>query len=244
MRKRQKPKSYSGLEELGRVRLSRHFFMRDFLYSEISNFHGKPNIPDDPDLAIAAGERLCQDLLDPLVATFGPIAIRSSYRSPSLNHFGATQAKPQRCSKNKANYASHIWDIRDAKGRMGACACIVIPWFADQFAKGRDWCDLAYWVHDHLPYHEMYFFPKLAAFNLTWRQEPARTISSYVVPRGKLMHAGYPPSEDHAERAARYADFPPFEGISYPAIPASYIAQKTPDRGPGDTHDTHKVSTP
>jgi len=25
--------------------------MRDFLYSEIANFHGLPYIPDDPDLA-------------------------------------------------------------------------------------------------------------------------------------------------------------------------------------------------
>ena len=47
------------LEELGRVRLSKSFYMRDFLYSEIANFHGIPNIPDDPDLAIAAGRKLC-----------------------------------------------------------------------------------------------------------------------------------------------------------------------------------------
>ena len=50
-----KPKSMKGLEEFGRVRLSNSFFMRDFLYSEISNFYGIPNIPDDPDLAIAVG---------------------------------------------------------------------------------------------------------------------------------------------------------------------------------------------
>ena len=43
------PASYDALETLGRVRLGQHFFMRDFLYSEISNFHAIPNIPDDPD---------------------------------------------------------------------------------------------------------------------------------------------------------------------------------------------------
>jgi hypothetical protein len=31
------------------------FFLRDFLHSEIADLHGIPNIPDDPDLAIAAG---------------------------------------------------------------------------------------------------------------------------------------------------------------------------------------------
>jgi hypothetical protein len=51
---------------LGRVRLSRSFFMRDFLHSEIAAVHGISNMPDDPDLAIAAGRRLCEDLLEPL----------------------------------------------------------------------------------------------------------------------------------------------------------------------------------
>lgn len=32
-------KSFNKLEELGRVRLSTNFFMRDFLYSEIANFY-------------------------------------------------------------------------------------------------------------------------------------------------------------------------------------------------------------
>ena len=216
MQRKRKPQSYSALEDLGRVRLSRHFFMRDFLYSEIGNFHGVPNIPDNPDLAIAAGERLCQDLLDPLTETFGRIAVRSAYRSSSLNHFGATQAKPQRCSRNAANYAGHIWDVRDDQGRMGACASIVVPWFADQYDKGRDWRDLAWWIHDHLPYHAMYFFPKLAAFNLTWREAPDCTIGSYVAPKGNLLGVGETPTEDHTARAARYADFPPFRGITYP----------------------------
>ena len=48
------PKSVAKLEDLGRVRLSPNFFMRDFLYSEIANLHGLPNIPEDPDLTIAA----------------------------------------------------------------------------------------------------------------------------------------------------------------------------------------------
>ena len=42
-----KPASMKALEELGRVRLSEYFFMREMLYSEIANFHGIPNIPDE-----------------------------------------------------------------------------------------------------------------------------------------------------------------------------------------------------
>ena len=59
-----KIRTVRALEELGRVRLSRSFFMRDFLHSEIANFYGMPNIPDDPELAIHVGKRLCEDLLE------------------------------------------------------------------------------------------------------------------------------------------------------------------------------------
>jgi hypothetical protein len=82
------PKTVRSAEALGRVRLSRSFFMRDFLYSEIANVHRMTNLPDDPDFAIAAGRRLCEDLLEPLQATFGRIAIRSAYRSPAVNAYG------------------------------------------------------------------------------------------------------------------------------------------------------------
>lgn len=47
-----KIETYSALDKFGRIRLSKNFFMRDFLYSEISNFYGIPNLPDNPDLAI------------------------------------------------------------------------------------------------------------------------------------------------------------------------------------------------
>lgn len=182
------PASVAGLEALGRVRLSPSFFLRDFLYSEIANACGIPNIPEDPDLAIASGSRLCTELLEPLQARFGPIAIRSAYRSPSVNAYGNEHG--HNCSRNETTYADHIWDRRDAKGRMGATACIVVPWFADRYAEGADWRALAWWIHDHLPYSSLFFFPKLAAFNIQWREEPERRIDSYIAPKGTLTKPG------------------------------------------------------
>jgi hypothetical protein len=176
------------LEELGRVRLSPNFFMREFLYSEIANFYGIPNIPDDPDLAITAGRRLCMELLETLQESFGALAIRSAYRSPAVNDFGNKHGL--NCARNEADRAGHIWDQRDRQGRLGATACIVVPWFADRYADGADWRALAWWIHDHLPYHHLQFFPKLAAFNITWREEPERIISSYIAPRGILTRPG------------------------------------------------------
>jgi hypothetical protein len=135
-----KPASVKGLEELGRQRLSRSFFMRDFLYSEIAALHGLANIPEDPDLAIAAGTKLCTDLLEPLQRRFGRVAIRSAYRSAEVNAFG--NAHGLNCASNESNYAGHIWDRRDAQDHMGATACIVVPAFWEQFrrrATGDAW---------------------------------------------------------------------------------------------------------
>lgn len=186
------PASVKALEDLGRVRLSKSFFMRDFLFSDIAAIHGLANVPDDPDLAIAAGTRLCEDLLEPLQDRFGRIAIRSAYRSCEVNARGNELGA--NCARNEANYAAHIWDRRDESGRMGATACIVVPAFLDAFAhEGEDaWRALAWWIHDHLPYRSQYWFPrsKLWAFNLRWREEPERWIKSYTEPRGTLTAPG------------------------------------------------------
>lgn len=206
------PRTWTALERLGRVRLSRHFTMRDFLFTEIGAMHGVPNLPDTPDLAIAAGSRLAQDLLEPLVETFGPIDIRSGYRSVALNDHGCRQ-RPQKMAATEKTYAGHVWDRRDAAGRMGACATVVIPWFARRYAEGRDWRDLGWWLWDHLAFHEVYFFPVNAAFNLTWREAPQRRVLSYIAPKGYLVGDGRVPDPD---RARRYADFPRFRSISYP----------------------------
>lgn len=208
-----RPTSMRSLETLGRVRLSRHFFMRDFLYSEIGSFHRIPNIPDDPDRAIANGRRLCENLLDPLQETFGRIAIRSGYRAPALNRFGNENGLS--CARNEANHGHHIWD-HGPRDRQGAGTSLVIPWFADRYGEGRDWRDLAWWIHDHLPFSELCFFPKLCAMNLMWSNHPRRVISSYIAPRGLLLAEGRPPPECAAQRAARYRDFPPFRGIAHP----------------------------
>ena len=160
-------------------------------------------MPEDPDLAIAAGSRLCQELLEPLNAKFGRIAIRSAYRSPTVNAFG--NANGYACARNEVNYADHIWDRRDAFGRIGATACIVVPWFADRFEAGADWRSLAWWVHDHLPYSSLFFFPKRAAFNIQWREEPERRIDSFISPKGTLTKPGM--ANHGGNHSEWYSDF-------------------------------------
>ncbi len=200
-----RPGGVQALEELGRVRLSNSFFMRDMLYSEIANFHGMPNIPDRPDVAIEAGRRLCEELLEPLQGAFGRISIRSAYRSPSVNEFGSK--KGLGCASNEANYAAHIWDRRDAEGRLGATACIVVNAFVDYYERTGDWEALAWWVHDHLPYNRMAFYPKLAAFNINWREEPERRIESWIGGPGKKILTEPGASGHESLHAETYAEW-------------------------------------
>jgi hypothetical protein len=196
----------SALEDFGRVRLSPNFFMRDFLFSEIAGFHGLPNLPTDPDLAIEVGRHLCTELLEPLQSAFGRLAIRSGFRSREVTAFGS---KRRECGSVRVNAAYHIWDLRDADGCMGAAACIVVPWFADRYRVGADWRAMAWWIHDHLPYGQLEFYPKLCAFNIQWQERPRRRIDSFIKPRGCLTRPGM------ANHAGRHADW--YEG--FPTLP-------------------------
>ena len=202
-----KPTSVRTLEKLGRVRLSEHFFMREMLYSEIANYYGIPNIPDDPDLAIAAGTRLCEELLEPLHATFGHVTVRSAFRSVEVNTYGNVHGYS--CGETTWNHSRHVWDRRDAEGCMGATASIVIPWFIPRYDAGTPWQALAWWIHDHLPYSDMMFFAvkgKYCAFNLRWHEKPARSIRAFSPRNFLLTKPGMPNHE--GDHSSEYPGFP------------------------------------
>ena len=198
-----KPESVKALETLGRERLSKSFFMRDFLYSEVANFYRLPNIPENPDLAIANGKCLCEELLEPLQATFGRITIRSGYRALEVNR--VCNEEKLGCAQNKNNFARHIWDIPNKVG-SGAMACIVVNGYCDRYEQTGEWQPLAWWIHDHLPYSSMEFFPKLYAFNISWHEQPERRIDSHIEPRGCLTKPGM---ENHeSDHSKWYSGFP------------------------------------
>jgi hypothetical protein len=178
-----KPTSVDTLTELGRVRLSKSFFMREMLHSEIAQVHGLLNAPDDPELAIAAGTRLCEELLEPLQERWGRVAIRSAYRSAEVNALG--NAKGYNCASNEKNAARHIWDLRDKDGCMGAMACVVVPAFYDAHPEPGGWQILARWIDNNLNYSHLYFYPTYWAENIGWHDRPERRIDSYAEPKGR-----------------------------------------------------------
>lgn len=190
-------------EDFGRTRLSPSFFMRDFLHSEIAAIAGFQNLPDDPAAAVRSGRELCTQLLEPLQATFGRLAIRSGYRSQQVNEFGCRHRLS--CASNEKNAARHIWDRRNMNG-MGAVTSVVVPWLVDRIDTGITWQSMAWWIHDNLPYSELQFFPKLFAFNIGWHEVPKRTIYSFTEPRGYLTKPGF--ANHTGDHSSLYVGFP------------------------------------
>ena len=180
--------NYRELDRFARKRLSRHFFMRDFLYSEISACFGIPNFPDNPELAIHTGTQLCEQILEPIVDAYGPIQIRSGFRSATLNAVGAK--KRLNCAANESNYAYHIWDHLDAAGDKGAVACIVVPKLIDNATGDEAWRDMATFIHENLPYNSATFFRQNFAFNIGWHEKPKREIYSWYPRRGWFAKNG------------------------------------------------------
>lgn len=206
-------RSVADLTELGRERLSEHFFMRDMLYSEVANFHGLQNIPEDPALALQAGRQLCEQVLEPLHRAFGCVVVRSAYRSALVNDFCFRQRKPGGtdyfCSDNEYNRARHIWDQRDAEGFLGATASIVIPWYLPRYEESGDFRPLAWWIRDNLPgYAEASFYPWLCAFNIRWYEGPSKRAITYHDGRegGLLTESGMENFE--GDHGALYPGFP------------------------------------
>jgi hypothetical protein len=230
---------YEALEALGRERLSHNFYMREFLYSEIANWHQLRNVPDHPDIALRVGRELCTELLEPLQMRFGRIHIRSGYRSPEVNAFG--NRHDLNCASNEKNYAEHIWDYPNGDG-YGATVCIVIPVLADYIALGGSWTAMAWWIHDHLPYSTLCFFAKLGAFNIGWHEAPTRRIDSFATPRGCLTkpqmanHAGAHTHE--YEHLLTFVDTGVFEPL--PALVSASPATLEPEARPL----SHATATP
>ena len=89
---------------------------------------------------------------------------------------------------------------------MGATACIVLPWLVDHCAGGGSWQAMAWWIHDRLPYSSLYFFPRLVAFNIQWREQPERRIDSYIAPTGCLTRDGM--ANHQGDHSDAYKGFP------------------------------------
>lgn len=75
------------------MRLTAHFTLAEFTRSESAKRHGVSNEPTPAHLENI--KVLCEKILEPIRAKYGPIVISSGYRSKTLNHYIGGALKSQ-----------------------------------------------------------------------------------------------------------------------------------------------------
>ena len=176
------------LDSLGRERLSKNFYMREFLHSEVAARFNVVNYPDEPEAALQTGRLLCGTLLEPLQDKFGRISIRSGFRSSTLNSL--CHEKGFNCAENSKAYGRHIWDVPSEKYGYGAMACVVIPSVHDAVCGGIAIDEFACWVDSNLPYCFVSVFQNQTAINICCSEKPKKDIYSRIEPSGLLFRSG------------------------------------------------------
>ena len=81
------------IEALARVRLSKNFILRDFLYSTECAARGFSNYPEDPDAVIRAAKALCEKVLEPVLAKWGRFFLTFAYQSRDGIEHGWSKAE-------------------------------------------------------------------------------------------------------------------------------------------------------
>jgi hypothetical protein len=89
-------------EKLARVRLSKNFILRDFLFSTESAARGFSNYPEDPDMVIRAGKALCEKVLEPVLAKWGRFWITFAYISREGIEHGLSESQ-RRANPHSSN---------------------------------------------------------------------------------------------------------------------------------------------
>jgi hypothetical protein len=102
-RARTSPAEY---EALSRVRLSKNFILRPFLFSTEAAALGLSNYPDRPDLVIAAGRALCNKILEPVLEQFGNFAITFGHQCHQAIETGKLKSR----KSNPRSSSPHQWD--------------------------------------------------------------------------------------------------------------------------------------
>jgi len=105
-----------------RYRLSKHFLLSDFMGSSSIYAAGIPNVFDKKsghDDRLAHGLALAEQILEPLLETYGPVSVSYGFISPGASRATVTYQDP-----NKPSY--HRWDI-------GAAADVCVhKWLEEQ----------------------------------------------------------------------------------------------------------------
>jgi hypothetical protein len=123
-----------------------------------------PNVPTQA-ATIAAMQRLAQDILDPVVAQFGPIQITYGFASLALTRLIRGRIDPMR-----DQHAGH--ELRPD----GTPICSRLGQAVDFWIKGVDSGIVAAWIAQHLPFDRIYFYGPSSPLHVSAGPDEKRAV--------------------------------------------------------------------
>lgn len=163
-------------EALARTRLSKNFILRDFLFSTEAAAQGLSNFPEHPELVIAAGGTLCQQVLEPVLAQFGRFAIVFGYQCRQAVE--ARMPKSRRSNLRSSN--PHQYD-RQTFGDNVYARVDILPFCVEDRAVGRQ--EFGQWLMMNLDIDLLMQWTGRNVFCITISPEPRRVWIEWGNPK-------------------------------------------------------------
>jgi hypothetical protein len=162
-----------GMTELNNLvlaRLSKHFILRDFMYSSEASWRGLPNLPSDPEMVIRAGTALCETVLEPLTEQFGRPAITYGYASKEAIEVGMSQLERE---SDPPSSSPHCWDRKSWGDQYYARIDILPLCVEDGLVSKRDY---GRWIMNHLDIDLLMCWEKSNVFCVTINEAAPRRV--------------------------------------------------------------------
>lgn len=142
-----------------------NFILRDLV--EAGETWRRTRVPNVPTQAatVAAMQRLARDILDPVVAEFGPIQITYGFASLAL-----TRLIPGRIDPTRDQHAGH--ELRPD----GAFVCPRLGQAVDFWVKGVSSGTVAAWIALRLPFDRIYFYGASNPLHVSAGPDEKRTV--------------------------------------------------------------------
>lgn len=170
-------KRAASIDKLARTRLSKHFILRDFLFSAEAAALSQSNLPDEPLDAVRAGRALCEKVLEPIQAHFGPFAITFGFQSRTVMEAHWPEGK--RVEMRNAS-SPHQWD-RCTFGAEVYARVDLLPFCVEDGMVSKQ--EFGHWVMHHLDIDLLMQWTKSNVFCVTISPRPRRVWLEWGRPR-------------------------------------------------------------
>lgn len=172
-------------EDLARVRLSKNFILRDFLFSTESAVLGLNNLPEDPEQVIRSGRMLCEKVLEPILARFGRFAITFGYQCREAMEYGWSAEK----LANPHSSSPHSWD-RGSFGKEVYARVDILPFCVEDGAVDKH--EFARWCMMNLDIDLLQMWHRANVFCITISPKPRRVWLEWgSASRGEPKRTGH-----------------------------------------------------